>query len=108
MSDWMHGPHVAQRTADLEVTPDPDPVELTDPVDVVAWLRALPVGTVLLDREQRAWQLRQWSWSSERGHVANWAWYGANTHLAYNVPNGLTAFAAERPFRVLWMPGGAT
>lgn len=31
----------------------------TDPAELVPWLRALPVGSVLLDRRTDAWQTRQ-------------------------------------------------
>jgi len=103
MSDWMSGPHRAQRPVDLEVASDPEPVELTDPLDVIAWLRALPDGTVLLDRRGRAWQLHI---SPARGRIFVRA--GSTSPYSPERTADMAIVAAYAPFRVLWRPGGAT
>ncbi len=109
MSDWMSGPHRAQRTVPLDAVAEPEPAEVTEPLDVVAWLRALPVGTVLLDSDGDAWQL-----------TAQTNWWGEFDHAAFmcidNVIRArlddetmLSSLAEWAPFRVLYVPpGGAT
>lgn len=94
--------------ADVFDVPDTS-LSPTNPAELITWLRDRPVGTVLLDKDERAWQLRQWSFASDRGHVANWSWYGANArHEAYDRFNEtrLLLLAEHGPFRVIWTSGG--
>lgn len=110
----MSGPHHLQRAVPLDA--EPEPVEVTDPLDVVAWLRALPVGTVLLDEKQvppRAWQKRPWH---EHTHCYDRpsplefeALVMAGSEEAYDLrdDDDTAMVAAEGPFRVLYMPPGS-
>ncbi len=102
MSDWMSGPHKAQRTVPLEVASDPEPVELTDPVDVIAWLRALPVGAVLLDKDGDAWQLCKGLLPTAFQRI------GGTYDYPVQYDEYMNRVARDAPFRVLWRPGGAT
>lgn len=80
---------------------EPEPVELTEPVDVVAWLRALPVGTVLLDRDRDAWQLvgiNELTFMCVDGSLT------ADVDSDYQ----MAAMSEYAPFLVLWTPGGGT
>lgn len=114
MSDWMSGPHRAQRTVSLEVTPDSDPVELTEPVEVVAWLRALPPQAVLLSNAESGrpyvWQVRAAGYLGETGlgTRAVVLMIGSEEMFELTDDDDAATLAAEAPFRVLWMPGGAT
>lgn len=95
-----------------------EPLEVTEPVDVVAWLRALPHGTVLLDGRTppRAWQKRTWH---EHTHcydvespVEFEALVMAGSEEAYDLRDDDDAamVAGEGPWQVAWMPpvGGAS
>lgn len=79
-------------------------VELTEPVDVVAWLRALPVGTVLLDSSCEAWQ----SGYMESHYASVVAFHCVGDDYAFRIDSAvdMATMAAFRPFRVLWTPGG--
>lgn len=94
---------------------EPEPTELTEPTDVVAWLRALPVGTVLLglrDPERpRAWQVRPWyEYHGTGGGSEFTALVMCGSEEAYEVADDddMATLAAEGPFRVLWTPGGGS
>jgi hypothetical protein len=108
MSDWMNGPHHMQRTAPLDAEPDPvEPVELTDPVDVVAWLRALPFGAVLRDGAGDAWQLNEFE--GEPDSVLAWLCVGDDHRFWLSSATDMATMAAWRPFTVLYLPpGGAS
>jgi hypothetical protein len=93
---------------------DLDPAELTEPVDVVAWLRALSVGTVLLDEHEppRAWQVRPWCEYAHRADPREFAaLVMAGSEEAYELGDeqDVRMVAAEGPFQVLYVPpeGGA-
>lgn len=82
-----------------------DPAELTEPLDVVAWLRALPVGTVLLDSGSVAWQLRLFARNLSAVPADGW---GESHNLARE--DHARDMARHAPFRLLWTPpqdGGA-
>lgn len=79
-----------------------EPVELTEPVDVVAWLRALPVGTVLLDGRGRAWQLRAQRTTGRSTFLLT----GSTSPYRLAAIADMRAVAKSAPFRVLWTPGG--
>ncbi len=83
-----------------------EPSELTDPVDVVAWLRALTPGTVLLDNMGDAWQLNE----NSTGHSDSFlAWNCTTDSHVFRLDSAtdMATMAAWRPFRVLWtLPGG--
>jgi hypothetical protein len=88
-----------------------DPVELTEPVDVVAWLRALPRWTVLLSTRDpgrpRCWQVRPWyEYRGAGGGSEFTALVMAGSEEAYELGDDEDAaqVAAEAPFRVLWTP----
>lgn len=85
---------------------EPEPVELTEPTDVVAWLRALPVGTVLLDSSTDAWKLA--SFPTAQGAAPFVAFECTNDDYRYRLDDAvdMATMAAWRPFRVLWTPGG--
>lgn len=87
-----------------------DPVELTGPVDVVAWLRALPVGAVLLDGREppRVWQVRL-RYSEYHERLAEREFMalvmgGSEEFYELGDDEDAALVAAEGPFRVLWMP----
>lgn len=88
--------------------PDDEPLEVTEPTDVVAWLRALPVGTVLLAEGAhgmpRAWQVRP-LWDERRSGLML-----AGSEEVYQVADDddMSVVAGEGPFRVLWTPGGGS
>ncbi len=92
---------------------EPEPTELSEPVDVVAWLRALPLDTVLLDSHTppRAWQVRPWVEYSY-GHLTAprefTALVMAGSEQAYELADDEDAViaAGEGPFRVLHRPQG--
>jgi hypothetical protein len=95
----MSGPH-AVRHSTAEPQPEPDPVEVTEPVDVVAWLRALPVGTVLLSADRVAWQVRA------DGGPADVVYSATGGYFYRGDEPEMTELANEGPFLVLWMPPG--
>lgn len=82
---------------------------------VVAWLRALPVWTVLLGAGEsgrpRAWQVRpHWEYAGAVVSPGEFtALVMAGSDEAYDVgdDDDMAMVAAEGPFRVLWTPGGA-
>ena len=90
---------------------DLDPVEVTEPVDVVAWLRALPHGTVLIDGRTpaRAWQKRAWHKYSHCWDVRDPIEFSAllmvGSEEAYDLADDddAAAVAHEGPW-VAWMP----
>jgi hypothetical protein len=92
------------------MTAEPEPLEITEPVDVVAWLRALPLGTVLLDGKGRAWQKRLWHEHTYcydiESPVEFPALVMAGSEEAYDLrDDDDTAIAAgEGPFDVLHLP----
>lgn len=111
------GPFFAVPRSAVEevVVPQPqsDPAELTQPVDVVAWLRALPVGAVLLSTREperpRAWQVRPWHrYCGAHTRDEFTALVMAGSEEAYDVGDDEDAAMAaeEAPFRVLWTPEG--
>lgn len=92
-----------------------EPAELTEPVDVVAWLRALPVGTVLLARGDshtpRAWQVRMWleptpPWEPKPREFAALLMCGSGEAYELADDDDMAMIAAEGPFQLLWTPGG--
>jgi len=117
VSDWMSGPHRAQRTVPMDAPVEPEAAEVAEPLDAVAWLRALPMGTVLLDEHvpPRAWQKRLWH---EHTHcydrpspIEFEALVMAGSEEAYDLrdDDDTALVAGEGPFQVLYMPpGGAT
>lgn len=116
MSDWMSGPHRTQRTVSVDAPVEPDPVELTDPVDVIAWLRAIPLWTVLIEDgdRPRAWQKRPWREATpcyrHESAVEIIAMVLAGSEEAYDLADDDDAamVAENGPFHPVWMPGGAT
>lgn len=94
-----------------------EPVELAEPVDVVAWLRALPLYAVLLDgrdpERPRCWQVRPWyeyahcGFADPREFVAL---VMTGSEEAYELADDedMGIVAADGPFRVLWTPGGVS
>lgn len=92
-----------------------EPVELAEPVDVVAQLRALPVWTVLLSTREperpRCWQIRPWyEYHGAHGGTEFTALVMCGSEEAYELGDDedVVSVAHEGPFRVLWTPGGAT
>ncbi len=88
----------------------PEPLEVSEPVDVVAWLRALPMGTVLLDRSRRGWQVRIWHEHTHCYDVESprefEALLMAGSEEAYDLRDDDDAamVAGEGPWQVAWMP----
>jgi len=72
----------------------------TDPAGLVPWLRALPVGTVLLDNDNDAWQVRQ----TTSGHVYMRCVVGDKS--AYLNGKYASEVVAWAPFRIIRSSGG--
>lgn len=90
-----------------------EPVELSEPVDVVAWLRALPVGAVLLDKDGMAWQLHVLGrgpgrLSTDPDRTAFHCAVDGSPPRWRAVDEDMRQMARWAPFRVLWPlpPGG--
>jgi len=79
--------------ADVFGVPDAS-LSPTGPDELVAWLRALPVGAVLLDRNGDVWQRRD-----------HGGWRSITDEFIYSIEDfrGLTGYA---PFRLIWSSGG--
>lgn len=92
-----------------------EPTELTEPVDVIAWLRALPVWTVLLSlhdpQRPRCWQVRPWYEYHGTGGGSDFTeLVMAGSEEAYEMDDDedMALVAAEAPFQLLWTPGGGS
>jgi hypothetical protein len=89
---------------------DLDPAELTEPLDVVAWLRALSVGTVLLDGREppRVWQVRlrcsDYHDRLQEREFAALVMGGSEEFYELGDDEDAGMVAAEGPFRVLYVP----
>ena len=98
----MTGTHPDSLTgADMFDVPDAS-LSPTDPAELVAWLRALPVGAILLDRQDSAWQLRHTS----GGHAYLRCVVGdKGCYLSddYGMTETMVEFA---PYRLVWTSGG--
>lgn len=85
---------------------DGEPTELTEPVDVIAWLRALPVGTVLLDSGADAWQCTRVPPDEGGGEGFTAFRCVPEEYLLCEVDEQqhMVYMARFAPFRVLWTP----
>lgn len=79
--------------------------------DLTAWLRGLPIGTVLLDVDGDAWQVRRLSEydKSDRQFVAI-QMVGSEGPWDRDDDDDMAELAVSAPFTVLYMPpvGGAS
>jgi hypothetical protein len=92
--------------ADAEVSP-------TDPAELVPWLRALPVGSVLLDNDGDAWQVMRVTIHPHRADpydrvvlscaAVSWQW---STDLLDRDDEQCAEMSHQAPFRVLHTPDG--
>lgn len=87
--------------ADVFDVPD-EGLSPTDPAALVPWLRALPVGTVLLDARERAWQLRIQRMSAPPTFLLT----GSTSPYRLGRPADMHSMVKHAPFRVLWTSGG--
>lgn len=73
----------------------------TDPAQVVPWLRALPLGSVLLDNEGDAWQ-------SYGGGASSPYFLGIGSLKVWStaIDDDMAQLAAWGPFRAVWTSGG--
>jgi len=72
----------------------------TDPDELVPWLRALPVGTVLLDKNEIAFQV----WE-RYDHEAVFPAVVDNRIYHRNQDSDMRDLSRRGPFRVLWTSG---
>ena len=85
--------------ADVFDAPD-ESLSPTDPVRLVPWLRALPIGTILLDKYGDAWQVRNLGLHPRISCVAGQkGYYLGNDH-------GMREMAEWAPYRIAWTSGG--
>lgn len=84
--------------ADVFAVPDRS-LSPTDPAELVAWLRALPLRAVVLDNEDDACQIKY------DGPLVPYrlAWAGGSVNLGADRAGML---AARAPFRLIWTSGG--
>lgn len=73
----------------------------TDPAELVTWLRALPNGTVLLDKNEVAFQV----WKLAKHEVIHPAILGGGIYHR-NRDADMRDLCRLGPFRVLWTSGG--
>ncbi len=85
--------------ADVFDVPDTS-LSPTDPAELVPWLRALPVGSVLLDREGDAWQLREANSKHLRFRCTS-----GESHYLYDDPS-IPEMTDWAPYRLVWTSGG--
>ena len=100
----MTGTHPDSLTgADVFAVPDRS-LSPIDPAQVVPWLRALPVGTILRDDLGAAWHLDDRPGS----HPSTRAWLATGDEYRYQLdnPTDMATMAAWRPFRIIWTSGG--
>lgn len=76
----------------------------TDPAQIVPWLRAQPVDTILRDHLGAAWRLHE----RPGGHPSTRAWLATGDEYRYQLddPTDMATMAAWRPFRIIWTSGG--
>lgn len=86
--------------ADVFDAPDTSPSP-TEPGELVPWLRALPVGTVLLDKHQRAWQVGRTGRRASCLMLVNFA-----SPFLLDNDSDMAQVCHSGPFRVLWSSGG--
>ncbi len=86
--------------ADVFDVPDAS-LSPTGPAELVAWLRALPIGAVLLDKYEDAWQVRKSGLHPRVSCVADQKGYYLGND--YDMRE-MTQWA---PFRLIWSSGGA-
>lgn len=85
----------------------------TDPAELVPWLRALPVGTVLLDNDGDAWQVMRVTIHPHRADpydrvvlscaAMSWQW---PTDLLGLDDEQCAEMRHQAPFRIIWSGGG--
>ncbi len=86
--------------ADVFDAPDTS-LSPTDPAELVAWLRALPVGTVLIGRDGTAFQIHPFG----RRTAVIPAWPGGGLYHRES-DRHMRDLAAHGPFRLIWSSGG--
>jgi hypothetical protein len=74
-----------------------------DPADLVTWLRALGLGTVLIDKDGIAWQVQPFM-----RHTAVYPADGWGEPHDQGRDTDMRDLAKHAPFRVLHAPGGAS
>lgn len=89
--------------ADVFDVPDTS-LSPTDPGEIVAWLRALPVGTILRCEGGEAWHLDD----RPGGDPSTRAFTCTGDEFRYMLDDevAMATMASWRPFRVLWSSGG--
>lgn len=89
--------------ADVFDVPD-ESLSPSGPAELVAWLRALPVGTILRDNLGAAWHLDD----RPSGHPPTRAWLATGDEHRYMLDSAvdMATMAAWRPFRIIWTSGG--
>lgn len=87
--------------ADVFAVPD-ESLSPTDPAELVPWLRALPVGSVLLDKNEVAFQV----WELAKHEVVYPALLGGGIYHR-NRDSDMRDLCRLGPFRVLWTSAAA-
>jgi hypothetical protein len=85
-------------------------VSPSGPDDLVAWLRALSIGTVLLDESGHAWQkndFRPILSDDPEPYIAFGCAIGDSQHPTLD-DRAMLAMTVWRPFRVLYTPAGTS
>jgi hypothetical protein len=86
--------------ADVFDVPD-ESLSPSDPAELVAWLRALPAGAILIDKSGNAWQLRQTS-----GDQAYIRCVAGQKGYYLSDDYGMNEMAEWAPYRLVWSSSG--
>jgi hypothetical protein len=78
------------------------PVSPQDPAELIAWLRELTVGTVLLDSSNDAWQLGELE--GEDDSFLAWQCTSDDHNFRLDSETDMDALVPWRPLRVLHLP----